>query len=90
MHFGALLTWLQVPPSFAQSLLDRPPLRVMIHNPQSTEGLRNCTTISVVVPEDSGNSLGAIVLPQLPNHHRWDSGRLEPLIYLRDYFLRGE
>ena len=73
-----------------RSLFDRPPTRVMIHNPQSTEGLRNRTTISVVVPEDSGNSLGAIVLRKLPNLDRWDWGRLEPRVYLGDYSLRGK
>ncbi len=67
MLLWAPLMWLQLPSSFARSLFDRPPTRVMIHNPQSTEGLRNRTTISVVVPEDAGNSLGAIVLRQLPN-----------------------
>ena len=70
MLLWAPLTWLQVPSSFAQSLFDRPPARVMINNPESTEGLRNRTTISVVVPEDSGNSLGAIVLRQLPKLDR--------------------
>ena len=62
----------------------------MIHNPQSTEGQRNRTTITVVVPEDSGNSLGAIVLRQLPNLDRWDWGRLDPRVYLGDYSLRGK
>ena len=62
----------------------------MIHNPQLTEGLRNRTTISVVVPEDSGHSLGAIVLRQLPNLDRWDWGRLDPRVYLGDYSLRGK
>ena len=62
----------------------------MIHNPESTEGLRNRTTISVVVPEDAGNSLGAIVLRQLPNLDQWNWGRLEPRVYLGDYSLRGK
>ena len=62
----------------------------MIHNPEATEGLRNRTTISVVVPEDAGNSLGAIVLRQLPNLDQWDWGRLEPRVYLGDYSLRGK
>ena len=62
----------------------------MIHNPESTEGLRNRTTISVVVPEDSGHSLGAIVLRQLPNLERWDWGRLDPRVYLGDCSLRGK
>ena len=63
----AMLLWapvvlLQAPSSVAQALFDRPPNRVMIHNPESTEGLRNRTTITVVVPEDAGNALGMIVL----------------------------
>ena len=62
----------------------------MIHNPESTEGLRNRTTITVVVPEDAGNALGAIVLRQLPNLDRWDWGRLDPRVYLGDYSLRGK
>ena len=62
----------------------------MIHNPESTEGLRNRTTITVVVPEDAGNALGAIVLWQLPNIDQWDWGRHEPSVYLGDYFLRGK
>ena len=90
MLLWAPLTWVQVPSSFAQSLFDRLPTRVMIHNPESTEGLRNRTTISVVVPEDAGNSLGAIVLRQLPNLDQWDWGRLEPRVYLGDYSLRGK
>ena len=90
MLLWAPLMWLQVPSSFAKSLFNRPPTRVMIHNPQSTEGLRNRTTISVVVPEDSGHSLGAIVLRQLPNLDRWDWGRLDPRVYLGDYSLRGK
>ena len=89
MVLWAPLMWLQAPSSFAQSLFDRPPTQVMIHNPESTEGLRNRTTITVVVPEDAGNALGAIVLRQLPNLDRWDWGRLEPRVYLGDYSLRG-
>ena len=89
MLLWAPLMWLQVLASFAQSLFDHPPTRVMIHNPQSTEGLRNRTTISVVVPEDAGHSLGAIVLRQLPNLDQWDWGRLEPRVYFGDYSLRG-
>ena len=91
----AMLLWapvvlLQAPSSFAQSLFDRPPTRVMMHNPESTEGLRNRTTITVVVPPDAGNALGAIVLRQLPNLDQWDWGRLEPRVYLGDYSLRGK
>ena len=81
---------LGVPSSLAQSLFDRPPHRVMIHNPESTEGLRNLTTITVVVPEDAGNSLQEIVLRQLPNLDEWDWGHLEPRVYLGDYSLRGK
>tara|TARA_B100000161_G_C33299443_1_gene302207 strand:- start:37 stop:240 length:204 start_codon:yes stop_codon:yes gene_type:complete len=64
---AAPLIGLQAPSSVAQLLFDRPPTRVMIHNPASTEGLRNRTTITVVVPENAGNALGTIVLRQLPN-----------------------
>ena len=74
MLLWAPLMWLQASSSFAQSLFDRPPTRVMIHNPEATEGLSNRTTISVVLPEDAGNSLGAIVLRQLPNLDQWDWG----------------
>ena len=81
---------LQAPSSFAQALFDRPPTRVMIHNPESTEGFRNRTTVTVVVPEDAGNALGAIVLRQLPSLDQWDWGRLEPRVYLGDYSLRGQ
>ena len=35
MLLWAPLVWVQVPSSFAQSLFDRPPTRVMIHNPES-------------------------------------------------------
>ena len=91
----AMLLWaplmgLQAPSSFAQSLFDCPPTRVMIHNIESTEGLRNRTTITIVVPEDAGNALGAIVLRQLANLDRWDCGYLEPQAYLGDYSLRGK
>ena len=90
MLLWAPVVLLQAPLSVAQALFDRPPTRVMIHNPESTEGLRNRTTISVVVPEDAGHSLGAIVLRQLPNLDQWDLGRLEPRVYLGDYSLRGK
>ena len=76
--------------SFAQSLFERPPTRVRIHNPESTEGLRNRTTITVVVPPDAGNALGALVLRQLPNLDQWDWGRFEPRVYLGDYSLCGK
>ena len=90
MLLWAPMVLLQAPSSFAQSLFDRPPTRVMIHNPESTEGLRNRTTITVVVPPDAGNALGAIVLRQLPNLDQWDWGRFEPRVYLGDYSLRGK
>ena len=89
MLLWAPVVLLQAPASFAQALFDRPPTRVMIHSPVSTEGLRNRTTITVVVPEDAGNALGSIVLRQLPNLDQWDWGRLEPVVYLGDYSLRG-
>ena len=76
--------------SRAQSLFVRPPTRVTIHNPESTEGWRNRTTITVVVPEDAGNALRSIVLRQLPNLDQWDWGRLEPRVYLGDYSLHGK
>ena len=75
-------------PSLARSLFDRPPTRVAIHNPEATEGLRNRTTITVVVPEDAGNALGSIVLRQLPNIDQWDWGRSQPQVYFGDYSLR--
>ena len=81
---------LQAPSSFAQSLFDCPPTRVMIHNIESTEGLRNRTTITIGVTEDAGNALGAIVLRQLPNLDRWDWDYLEYWAYLDDYSLRGK
>ena len=77
-------------PSLAQSVFDRPPTRVTIHNPEATEGLRNRTTITVVVPEDAGNALRSIVLRQLPNIDQWDWGRSEPRVYFGDYSLRGK
>ena len=88
--FWAPMVLLESSPSFAQSFFDRPPTRVMIHNPESTEGLRNRTTITVVVPEDAGNALGEVVLRQLPNLDQWDWGRLVPRVYLGDYSLRGK
>ena len=81
MLLWAPVVLLQAPSSVAQALFDRPPTRVMIHNPEATEGLHNRTTITVVVPEDAGNALGAIVLRELPNLDQWDWGRLEPWVY---------
>ena len=76
--------------SFAQSFFERPPTQARLHNPESTEGLRNRTTITVVVPPDAGNALGALVLRQRPNLDQWDWGRFEPRVYLGDYSLRGK
>ena len=45
---------------------------VMVHNSESTKGLRNRNTITVVVAEDVGNVLRAVVLRQLPNLDQWD------------------
>ena len=81
---------LEASSSCAQSLFIRPPTRLTIHNPESTEGRRNRTTITVVVPKDAGNALGSIVLRQLPNLDQWDWGRLEPRVYLGDYSLHGK
>ena len=55
-------------PSLARSLFDRPPTRVTIHNPESTEGLRNRTTITVVVPEDAGNAFGIDCVAAIAQH----------------------
>ena len=51
---------------FTQSRFECPPMQVRIHNHESTKGLRNRTTIMVVLPSDAGNTLGALVLRQLP------------------------
>ena len=63
---------------------------VMVHNSESTKGLRNRNTITVVVAEDVGNVLRAVVLRQLPNLDQWDWGRLGPRICLGNYSLRGK
>ena len=76
--------------SFAQSLFEHPPTQVRIHNPESTEGLRNRTTITVVVPPDAGNALGALVLRQLPNLDQLDWGLSEPHVFFGDYSHRGK
>ena len=67
MLLWAPVVLLQAPSSVAQALFDRLLNRVMIHNPDATESLRNRTTITVVVQEDAGNALGTINLRQLPN-----------------------
>ena len=56
----------------------------MIHNPDSTYGLRNRTTITVVVPPDAGNALGTVVLRQLPSLVQWEGDLLGPRVYLGD------
>ena len=66
MLLWAPVVVLQAPSSVAQALFDRPPTLVMIHNPEATEGLRNRTTITVLVPEDAGSALGTIVLHSCP------------------------
>ena len=60
----------------------------MIHSPESTEGRRNRTTITVVVRIPA--MPWSIVLRQLPNLDQWDWGRLEPRVYLGDYSLHGK
>ena len=86
---ASILILLSDLPGLAQSLFAVPPTKVSIHNPKSTEGQRNRTTISVAVPADAGNSLGVIILTQLPNIDQWDWGNLEPEVYLGDYSLRA-
>ena len=73
----------------AKSLFAVPPTQVSIHNPEATEGVRNRTTISVVVPVDSGHALKTIVLRQLPSLDQWDWGQSEPQVYFGNYSLRG-
>ena len=75
-------------PALAQTFFRRPPTEVSIHNPSSTEGQRNRTTISVLVSKDAGAELERVVLSQLTNIDSWDWGRRDPEIYLGDYGLR--
>ena len=75
-------------PSLAQTFFRRPPTKVSIHNPSSTEGQRNRTTISVRVPEDAGAKLERMIISQLTNIDTWDWGRRDPEVYLGDYGLR--
>ena len=81
---------LDVLPSLAQSFFSVPPLKINIHNPQSIEGRKNRTTISVLVPENAGASLRKIVLDQLPNIDTWDWGTQPPRVYTGLYSLRGK
>jgi len=80
---------LDVLPSPAQSFFRIPPAKISIHNPQSIEGRKNRTTISVVVPKNAGASLRKIVLDQLPNIDTWDWGTEPPRVYTGLYSLRG-
>lgn len=75
-------------PAFAQTFFRRPPTKVSIHNPSSTEGQRNRTTISVRVPDDAGAELERVVLYQLTSLDRWTWGSKSPEVYLGDYCLR--
>ena len=84
----AILQWIPVlllrsHLSGAQELFDRFATLVIVHDPESTKGLRNRTTNTVVVPEDAGNVLGSIVLHQLPNLDQLTCGPIEPRVCLR-------
>ena len=76
-------------PALARTIFDSPPTQISIHNPSSTEGQRNRTTISIGVPEDAGASLGRVVLTQILNVDQWGWGSLKPEIYMGRYSLRG-
>lgn len=76
-------------PAFARTIFNVPPTQISIHNPSSTEGQRNRTTISIGVPQNAGASLGRIVLTQIVNVDRWDWGSLKPEVYMGRYSLRG-
>jgi len=75
-------------PALAQTFFRRPPTKVSIHNPSSTEGQRNRTTISVRVPEDAGAKLERLVLSPMTSLDRWTWGSSDPQVYLGDYSLR--
>jgi hypothetical protein len=75
-------------PALAQTFFRRPPTKVSIHNPSSTEGQRNRTTISVLVPEDAGAELERLVLSQLTSLDQWTWGPKNPEVYLGEYSLR--
>ena len=76
-------------PAFAKTIFDVPPTQISIHNPSSTEGQRNRTTISIGVPENAGASLGMIVLTQAVSVDRWGWSSLKPEVYMGRYSLRG-
>ena len=73
---------------FAEAFFRSPPTQVSIHNPSSTEGQRNRTTISVLVPDDAGAELERLVLSQLTSLDRWTWGPNDPEVHLGDYSLR--
>lgn len=73
----------------ARTIFNSPPTQISIHNPSSTEGQRNRTTISVGVPQNAGASLGRIVLTQIVNADRWGWGKLKPEVYMGRYSIRG-
>ena len=75
-------------PAIAQTFFRRPPTKVTIHNPSSTEGQRNPTAISVLVPKDAEAELERVVLSQLTSIDNWDWGRRDPEIYFGGYGLR--
>ena len=72
----------------AQTFFRSPPTQISIHNPSSTEGQRNRTTISVVVPDDATARLERVLLSQLTNIDQWDWGHRDPEVYLGEYGLR--
>ena len=80
---------IQEHPAFAKTIFDVPPTQISIHNPSSTEGQRNRTTISIGVPENAGASLGRVVLTQMVNVDRWGWSSLKPEVYMGRYSLRG-
>ena len=75
-------------PALAQAFFRRPPTDVSIHNPSSTEGQRNRTTISVRVPDDAGAELEYLVLSHLTSLDWWTWGSENPEVYLGVYSLR--
>ena len=83
----APMVLLETSPSFAKSFFNHPPTQVVIHNPESTEGRSNRTTITIAVPRNAGNALGAIILRQLPTPDKWDWGHHEPHAYIGNYSL---
>ena len=85
---SVLALLMNIGPALADAFFRRPPTKASIHNPSSTEGQRNRTTISVLVPDDAGAELERVVISQLTNLDSWDWGRNDPDVYLGDYGLR--